>query len=279
MKLSGPNISPIEPDHSFVCFLGGDTTVDALFVDLEPTVINEVCAGTYRQLFPPGQLISWNNFVEGYYTVGKGIVDLCLDGVIELAGNDSHLQVFFGFWFRISVFERLFVDYGHKSKLGTTSYPLVSTAAIKPNNTVRLPHSLLGKSLHFTKFCELNVAVVNLIIALFGFLGGDTTVDALFVDLEPTVINEVCAGTYRQLFPPEQLISWNNFSEGYYTVGNDIVDLCLDGVIELADNYSRLQVSTAAIKPNNTVCLPHSLLGKSLHFTKFCKLNVAVVVR
>ena len=57
--------------------------------------------------------------------VGKGIVDLCLDGVIELAGNDSHLQVFFGFWFRISVFERLFVDYGHKSKLGTTSYPLV----------------------------------------------------------------------------------------------------------------------------------------------------------
>ena len=57
--------------------------------------------------------------------VGKGIVDLCLDGVIELAGNDSHLQVFFGFWFRISVFERLFVDYGHKSKLGTTYYPLV----------------------------------------------------------------------------------------------------------------------------------------------------------
>ncbi|KAG2290986.1 hypothetical protein Bca52824_037655 [Brassica carinata] len=128
MKLSGPNISPV---------------------------------GTYCQLFPPGQLISWNNFVEGYYTVGKGIVDLCLDGVIELAGNDSHLQVFFGFWFRISVFERLFVDYGHKSKLGTTYYPLVSTAAIKPNNTVRLPHSLLGKSLHFTKFCELNLAVVE----------------------------------------------------------------------------------------------------------------------
>ncbi|CAN6899474.1 unnamed protein product [Brassica oleracea] len=62
-------------------------------------------------------------------------------------------------------------------------------------------------------------------------------------------------------------------------VGKDIVDLCLDGVIELADNYSRLQVSTAAMKPNNTVRLPHSLLGKSLHFTKFCKLNVAVVVR
>ncbi|KAF2619327.1 hypothetical protein F2Q68_00039595 [Brassica cretica] len=66
----------------------------------------------------------------------------------------------------------------------------------------------------------------NLIIALFGFLGGDTTVDALFVDLEPTVINEVCAGTYRQLFPPEQLISWNNFSEGYYT-GEETISLSL----------------------------------------------------
>ncbi|KAF3498955.1 hypothetical protein DY000_02053283 [Brassica cretica] len=94
-------------------FLGGDTTVDALFVDLEPTVINEVCAGTYRQLFPPEQLISWKNFAEGYYT--------------ELADNYSRLQVFFGFWFRISVLERLFVDYGHKSKLGTTIYLILCT--------------------------------------------------------------------------------------------------------------------------------------------------------
>ncbi|CAN6824666.1 unnamed protein product [Brassica oleracea] len=161
MKLSGPNISPVAKNLIIALFgfLGGDTTVDALFVDLEPTVLNEVCAGTYRQLFPPGQLISWNNFVEGYYT-GEETISLSLLLTDSSDGNDSHLQVFFGFWFRISVFERLFVDYGHKSKLGTTSYPLVSTAAIKPNNTVRLPHSLLGKSLHFTKFCELNLAVV-----------------------------------------------------------------------------------------------------------------------
>eukprot|EP00069_Balaena_mysticetus_P003384 bmy_16602T0 len=30
---------------------------------------------------------------------------------------------------------------------------------------------------------------------------------AVFVDLEPTVIDEVCIGTYRQLFHPEQLIT------------------------------------------------------------------------
>jgi len=45
---------------------------------------------------------------------------------------------------------------------------------------------------------------------------------AVFVDLEPTVIDEVRTGAYRQLFHPEQLISGkedaaNNFARGHYT--------------------------------------------------------------
>ena len=45
---------------------------------------------------------------------------------------------------------------------------------------------------------------------------------AIFVDLEPTVIDEVRTGAYRQLFHPEQLISGkedaaNNFARGHYT--------------------------------------------------------------
>ena len=45
---------------------------------------------------------------------------------------------------------------------------------------------------------------------------------AVFVDLEPTVIDEVRTGNYRQLFHPEQLISGkedaaNNFARGHYT--------------------------------------------------------------
>jgi len=45
---------------------------------------------------------------------------------------------------------------------------------------------------------------------------------AVFVDLEPTVIDEVRTGPYRQLFHPEQLISGkedaaNNFARGHYT--------------------------------------------------------------
>lgn len=44
----------------------------------------------------------------------------------------------------------------------------------------------------------------------------------VFLDLEPTVVDEVRTGTYRQLFHPEQLISGkedaaNNFARGHYT--------------------------------------------------------------
>jgi len=46
----------------------------------------------------------------------------------------------------------------------------------------------------------------------------------VFIDLEPTVIDEIRTGTYRQLFHPEQLISGkedaaNNFARGHYTIG------------------------------------------------------------
>jgi len=47
---------------------------------------------------------------------------------------------------------------------------------------------------------------------------------AVFIDLEPTVIDEIRTGTYRQLFHPEQLVTGkedaaNNYARGHYTVG------------------------------------------------------------
>jgi tubulin alpha len=68
----------------------------------------------------------------------------------------------------------------------------------------------------------------------------------VMVDLEPTVVDEVRTGTYRQLFHPEQLISGkedaaNNFARGHYTIGKEIVDLVLDRIRKLADNCTGLQ--------------------------------------
>ena len=58
---------------------------------------------------------------------------------------------------------------------------------------------------------------------------------AVFVDLEPTVIDEVRVGTYRQLFHPEQLITGkedaaNNYARGHYTIGKEQIEVTLDKV-------------------------------------------------
>ena len=89
--------------------------------------------------------------------------------------------------------------------------------------------------------------------------------------VQPTVIDEVRTGTYRQLFHPEQLISGkedaaNNFARGHYTIGKEIVDLCLDRIRKLADNCtggaSRQHASNLHFNPHpeSPVQFAHPLL-------------------
>uniref|UniRef100_A0A914NM49 Tubulin/FtsZ GTPase domain-containing protein n=1 Tax=Meloidogyne incognita TaxID=6306 RepID=A0A914NM49_MELIC len=68
-------------DHSYNTFFS--ETPSAIFIDLEPTVIDEIRTGTYRQLFHPEQLITGkedaaNNYARGHYTIGKELIDVCL---------------------------------------------------------------------------------------------------------------------------------------------------------------------------------------------------------
>merc|ERR1712193_365096 len=130
-----------------------------VFVDLEPTVVDEIRTGTYRQLFHPEQLVSGkedaaNNFARGHYTIGKEIVDLVLDRLRKLADNCTGLQGFVvynacgggtGSGLACLLLERLSVDYGKKTKISFTvwSCPQVATAVVEPYNTVLCVHSLL----------------------------------------------------------------------------------------------------------------------------------------
>jgi len=131
----------------------------AVFVDLEPSVVDEVRTGQYRQLFHPDQLISGkedaaNNYARGHYTVGKEMIDLTLERVRKLADQCTGLQGFLvfhsvgggtGSGFGSLLLERLSVDYGKKSKLDFCIYPSpqVSTAVVEPYNSVLSTHSLL----------------------------------------------------------------------------------------------------------------------------------------
>merc|ERR1712100_57689 len=133
-----------------------------VFVDLEPTVIDEVRTGTYRQLSHPEQLISGkedaaNNFARGHYTVGKEVVDLVLDRIRKLADNCTGLQGFIvyhsfgggtGAGFGALLLERLSVDYGRKSKIEFAVYPSpqVATAVVEPSNAVLCSLGMLEHS-------------------------------------------------------------------------------------------------------------------------------------
>ena len=134
----------------------------AVYVDLEPTVIDEIRTGTYRQLYHPEQLISGkedaaNNYARGHYTIGKEIVDLVLDRVRKLADNCTGLQGFLvyhatgggiGSGLGTLLLERLSVDYGKKYKLAytVTPDPQVVTAVVEPYNHVLVTHSLLKQN-------------------------------------------------------------------------------------------------------------------------------------
>ncbi|KAI4561608.1 hypothetical protein MJG53_016662 [Ovis ammon polii x Ovis aries] len=81
---------------------------------------------------------------------------------------------------------------------------------------------------------------------------------AVFVDLEPTVIDEVRTGTYRQLFHPEQLITGkedaaNNYARGHYTIGKEIIDLVLDRIRKLADQCTDVNAAIATIKTKRSI--------------------------
>jgi len=153
-------------DDSFSTFFSetgsGKFVPRALFVDLEPTVIDEVRVGMYRQLFHPEQLITGkedaaNNYARGHYTVGKEIIDIIMDRIRKIADNCSGLQGFLifhsfgggtGSGLTSLLMERLSVDFGKKSKLEFAIYPApqVSTAVVEPYNAILTTHTTLEHS-------------------------------------------------------------------------------------------------------------------------------------
>merc|ERR1712087_725487 len=142
--------------------MGGKYVPRTIFMDLEPTVIDEVRTGTYRQLFHPEQLISGkedaaNNFARGHYTIGKEIVEAVSNQVEKLTEACGGLQGFLifhsfgggtGSGFASLLMERLSVDYGKKSKLEFAIYPApqVSTAVVEPYNSILTTHTTLEHS-------------------------------------------------------------------------------------------------------------------------------------
>ncbi|NXD72187.1 TBA2 protein, partial [Eolophus roseicapillus] len=138
------------------------------FVDLEPTVTDEIRTGTYRTLFHPEHLVNGqedaaNNYARSHYTIGKNTIESVVKRAQNMgrtmwrADQCSGLQGFLVFHsfgggtgsrFTSLLMERLSVEYSKKSKLEFSVYPApqVSTAVVEPYNSILTTHTTLEHS-------------------------------------------------------------------------------------------------------------------------------------
>ncbi|XP_066953220.1 tubulin alpha-1D chain-like [Macrobrachium rosenbergii] len=161
-------------DDSFNTFFNetrsGKHVPRAIFVDLEPTVVDEVRTGTYKDLFAPSNLITGkedaaNNYARGHYTIGREMKDVCMEAVRKQQEACSGLQGFLvfhsfgggtGSGFGSLLLENLSLEFGKKSKLCFSIYPApqVSTAVVEPYNSILFTHTTL-------EHCEVTFMVDN----------------------------------------------------------------------------------------------------------------------
>ncbi|KAJ6638093.1 Tubulin alpha-4A chain [Pseudolycoriella hygida] len=135
---------------------------NSVFVDLEPTVIDEIRTGPFKSLYRPFTLLTGkedaaNNYARGHYTVGKEMIDEVMDQVRKIAEQCKGLQGFLiyhsygggtGSGFTTLLMERLAMEFPKRSKLEFCIYPSprVSTSVVEPYNSVLTAHGTLEHS-------------------------------------------------------------------------------------------------------------------------------------
>ncbi|KAL7671890.1 hypothetical protein ACOME3_006792 [Neoechinorhynchus agilis] len=87
---------------------------------------------------------------------------------------------------------------------------------------------------------------------------------AIMADLEPSVIDEIRTGSYRDLFHPEQLITGmedaaNNYARGHFSVGKSIIKPVMSRLRRMTEACDGLQaVSVSIVEPYNAILTAHS---------------------
>ena len=147
----------------------------SVFVDLEPSVVDEVRKGRFNKLYIPSQLITDKEdaadiYAKGYCTLGKYLIDETLDKIRKLAENCSNLEGFLfinsinggtGSGFGCLLLERLLIDYSEKNKLNFIIYPSEHISnSIEPYNSV-LSNNILIESSNLTVILD-NEAINNI---------------------------------------------------------------------------------------------------------------------
>ncbi|OAD54075.1 Tubulin alpha chain, partial [Eufriesea mexicana] len=134
-------------------------TPRTVIVDLEPTVIDEIRTGAYKNLFSPDSLITGkedasNNYARGYYSIGREAIDLVLDRICRIWRTCSKPAGFIvfraisggtGSGFATLLLQQLSRDYPKKITLDFVLYPSpnIATVIVEPYNAVFTTHATL----------------------------------------------------------------------------------------------------------------------------------------
>ncbi|XP_061713856.1 tubulin alpha chain-like [Cydia pomonella] len=155
---------PDNNDQGFNAFFSGTgagkVVPRVVMIDLEPTPIDEIRTGAYRELFHPTSLITGkedaaSNFARGYFGVGREMIDLALNRIRLVAEDCQHLQGFIifrsfgggtGSGFTALLLEGLVKDYGKLSKIEFAIYPSpkISPIIVEPYNAVLTTHACMN---------------------------------------------------------------------------------------------------------------------------------------
>nr|XP_023022659.1 tubulin alpha-1 chain-like [Leptinotarsa decemlineata] len=156
IKVDGTIYDYDRTDSSYGAFFNitgaGQAVPRVVMVDLEPTVIDEIRTGYYRNFFHPDQLLTGkedaaNNYARGKYGIGTEMLDLALDRTRLVAEDCGRLQGFIifrafgggtGGGFTSLFLEHLGIDYRKTSVLEFAIFPAprVSTIIVEPYNAV-----------------------------------------------------------------------------------------------------------------------------------------------
>ncbi|XP_057316747.1 tubulin alpha-3 chain-like [Hydractinia symbiolongicarpus] len=129
----------------------------AVFVDMEPLVIDEIRNGPYQYLFQTEQLINGNEntgnlYARAYHNVGEKLVDQTIDQIRKLTDQCGSLQGFLlfrslgggtGSGFYSLLIDRLTEYYGRKVNIEFAVYPTpeISTSVLEPYNSILTAHA------------------------------------------------------------------------------------------------------------------------------------------
>ncbi|CAL8104465.1 unnamed protein product [Calicophoron daubneyi] len=150
-----------ELEHVNCLFYEGQKawTPRSVMVDLEPTVIDEIRIGAYRQLWRPTSLVTGkedaaNNYGRGNCTIGKLKMEETLEAVRKMLEDTDNLAAFelvhshsggTGSGMTSLIIDQLCDEYGKKFKFGTSIFPsaMYSQSTVDPYNAMLLSHATI----------------------------------------------------------------------------------------------------------------------------------------